>query len=97
MAQVIWRRTAIEDLRRLFYFLYEKDQSAANKAASAIKQGALRFETTPRIGCPIPDKTNRRELFIPFGARFYVIRYFLESSETVIIVRIWHSREDRVD
>ncbi len=40
------------------------------------------------------DSTQRRELFIPFGSGFYVLRYFL-TSDTVIIVRVWHGREDR--
>jgi plasmid stabilization system protein ParE len=41
------------------------------------------------------DETGRRELFIPFGASAYVLRYMQEDKDTVVVVRVWHSREIR--
>jgi plasmid stabilization system protein ParE len=97
MARVKWLPEAIVDFERLYYFLLDKDFDAANKAASNIVHGTALLETTPRIGRPMEDDKNRRELFVSFGAGAYVIRYRLESNEneTVVIVRIWHSRERR--
>lgn len=43
----------------------------------------------------MPDETGRRELFIAFGAGAYVIRYIQQDDSTVVVIRIWHSREDR--
>jgi plasmid stabilization system protein ParE len=40
------------------------------------------------------DDTGRRELFIPFGAGAYVLRYRIDR-DTVIVIRVWHSREAR--
>ena len=40
------------------------------------------------------DGTDRRELFLPFGASSYVLRYLIDE-QTVVIVRVWHGRENR--
>jgi toxin ParE1/3/4 len=93
-AKVVWRERSLEDIDRLYNFLHEKSEEAAAKAAQAILRGSSLLEESPRIGRPMADGTERRELFIPFGGGYYVLRYFL-ASNTVIIVRVWHGREDR--
>ena len=97
MPQVEWRSRAIADIERLYTFLRAKDAAAAQKMAYALSHGASLLETSPRIGRPIADTTNRRELLIPFGAGAYVIRYIISDGGTVIVIRVWHSREDRAD
>ena len=92
--KVVWRERALEDISRLYDFLFEKNEEAARKAAQVILRGSSLLEDTPRLGRPMADGTERRELFIPFGSGFYVIRYFF-ASDTVVIVRVWHEREDR--
>lgn len=94
-AKVVWRERALADIARLYAFLNEKDNQAAKRAVKVIREGTLLLESTPRIGRPMGDGTKRRELFLPFGSRFYVVRYFLESENIVIIVRVWHSKENR--
>ncbi len=93
-AKIVWREHALEDIDRLYNFLFEKDVQAAAKAAQVILRGSSLLEESSRLGRPMADGTGRRELFIPFGAGFYVLRYFL-TSDTVVIVRVWHGREDR--
>ena len=95
MAQVKWRPRAIADIGRLHGFLYKKDNVAARQAAYAIYQAVKLLEATPRIGRPMSDETRRRELFVPFGAAAYVIRYVLETDNSIIIIRVWHSKENR--
>ncbi|MEO8105016.1 MAG: type II toxin-antitoxin system RelE/ParE family toxin [Candidatus Saccharibacteria bacterium] len=97
MAQVKWRERAIVDIEHLHSFLYEKDNSAASKMALTISHAASLLETSPRIGRPMGDETGRRELFIPFGAGAYVIRYKLLGEDTVLIIRVWHNKETRTD
>ena len=92
--KVVWRERALQDIDRLYDFLYKKSEEAAEKAAQVVLRGSSLLEESPRLGRPMADGTGRRELFIPFGARFYVLRYFL-TGETVVIVRVWHGREDR--
>lgn len=93
-AKIVWRERALEDIDRLYNFLFEKKEGAATKAAQVILRGSSLLEDSSRLGRPMADGTQRRELFIPFGSGYYVLRYFL-TNETIVIVRVWHSREDR--
>jgi plasmid stabilization system protein ParE len=92
--EVVWRERALKDIDRLYNFLFEKNEDAAMNAAQVILRGSSLLEESPRIGRPMADGTGRRELFIPFGAGYYVLRYFF-VNEVVVIVRVWHGREDR--
>ena len=60
----------------------------------AIRVGAARLVDAPEIGRPLADGTGRRELLIPFGAGAYGLRYRIHD-ETVVVIRVWHSREVR--
>jgi plasmid stabilization system protein ParE len=93
-AKVVWRERALEDTSRLYDFLFEKNEEAAKKAAQIILRGSSLLEDSPKLGRPMADGTERRELFVPFGSGFYVLRYFI-TNDTVVIVRVWHGREDR--
>lgn len=90
-----WLPAAFQDIERLYEFLVEKDPNAAARAMEIILDGAEGLEDMPEIGKPMNDDTGRRELYIPFGAGAYVLRYKLDG-ETVVIIRVWHSREHRV-
>ncbi len=93
--QLKWLPEAIADVDRLHAFLREKSPGAAARAARAILDGADRLQELPELGRPLADETGRRELFLPFGAGAYVLRYKLENPSSVVIVRVWHSREER--
>ena len=95
MPAVRWPPEALDDLERLFAFLGEKSPEAAARAARTILDGADLLAVTPLLGRLMPDETGRRELFLPFAAGGYVLRYMLEDEQTVIIIRVWHSRELR--
>lgn len=92
--KLVWLPAARDDFRRLFDFLVEKDPAAAERAARAIRLGAKRLAAAPRLGRRMDDETERRELFVPFGVGAYVLRYRIRS-ETLVVIRVWHSREDR--
>lgn len=89
-----WLPEAWQDIQRLFEFLAHKDSNAAARALDVISDGADRLLESPEIGWPMGDDTQRRELYLPFGAGSYVLRYRLDG-EIVVIVRVWHSREHR--
>lgn len=95
MPEVKWLPEALDDLERLFEFLRKKNPDAAARAAQTILDGATLLVTSPRLGRPMPDKTDRRELFVPFASGAYVLRYILEQGKTPVILRVWHSRELR--
>lgn len=97
MAQVsgkaIWLTAATKDAVRLFYFLEKKDAEAARRMLQLLEEGAEFLTGSPRIGMPVGD--GRREFYMQFGGGYYVLRYMLDPEENVVIVRTWHSREDR--
>jgi plasmid stabilization system protein ParE len=90
-----WLPEALADIELLYIFLHKKSPDAAMRAAKAILAGAELLKANPSIGRPMQDNTDRREWFIPFGAGSYVLRCMLESDETAVIIRVWHSRESR--
>lgn len=95
MAAVKWLPEALADLDRLFDFLREKSPQAAARAARTILDGANLLADAPHLGRAMPDETGRRELPVPFAAGAYILRYRLDHDNTVIIIRVWHSREQR--
>jgi plasmid stabilization system protein ParE len=94
MSQVVWLPSALEDVIRLRSFLEDKSPEAANRVAAVIRSGAKMLADFPAIGRPMNDGTGRRELFLPFGTGNYVLRYKVDH-EIVVIIRAWHSRENR--
>jgi plasmid stabilization system protein ParE len=95
MPALKWLPEAQADLARLIEFLREKNPDAAARAAQTILDGANLLLTSPRLGRPMPDKTQRRELFIPFASGAYILRYMLDQDDTPVIIRVWHDREQR--
>ena len=95
MPSVKWLPEAIADVQRLHYFLKAKHPDAAARAARAILGGASLLENAPDLGRPMDDDTGRRELFVSFGAGAYVLRYMHDKDRTAVIIRVWHSREQR--
>ncbi len=91
---LFWLPEAFEDLERLHAFLLGKSTAAAEKVLRLIDEGVDRLLEYPELGSPMDDDTKRRELFLPFGAGAYIVRYRI-LNESVVIIRVWHSRELR--
>jgi plasmid stabilization system protein ParE len=92
--EVIWLPDAITDLIRLRKFIQDKNPSAAKRAASKIKEGALTLMSNPESGRPVEGLSSFREILIPFGVGNYVLRY-REDDAAIVVVRVWHSKEER--
>ena len=95
MTKLQWLPEALEDMERLHEFLRGKDIEAAHQCVFTILKGMKLLKASPRIGRPISDEMRQRELFMSFGAGAYVLRYRLNDADTITIVRVWHSRENR--
>ena len=93
MPTLRWLPEALADIERLHRFLADQSPAAARKAAAVILAGADQLERHPRIGRPLDD--SRREWFVPFGVGAYVLRYCLDTQGNPVVIRVWHSREDR--
>jgi len=93
--RLVWLPEARDDVQRLYDFLLEEAPLAAARAMRVIRQGGELLLEHPSAGRPMDDETARRELFIPFGVSAYVLRYRIHE-ETIVVLRVWHSREVRL-
>ncbi len=91
-----WLPEALNDLIRLREFIRVHNPAAAGRAANRIRETVGKLPDNPLIGKSVDDinDSTLRELFIPFGQGGYWLRYLIRE-ENIIIVRIWHGRENR--
>jgi plasmid stabilization system protein ParE len=94
MPQVVWLPEALADLVRHFDFLRLKNKEAAAQAAQAIREAGFSLAEMPGKGAALQDGSGRRKLIVPFGRYGYVMLYVLESDR-IVILRIYHGRENR--
>ena len=92
---VVWTPKAIEDIRRLYSFLAEKNSEAAKAAAALLLKQTELLEMFPYAGRPAEDlEPEHREIVIPFGVAGYVLLYrFDEEGATVTILAVRHQKE----
>lgn len=93
--QVRFTRGARQELTRLFGFLTEKDEQAADRALESIKKGITLLEEF-LFNCRKVDVANPffRELLIPFGSSGYVLLFEIEGEEIVTVLAARHQREE---
>ena len=96
MPRIKWLPDALADVERLHAFLHEKSPDAAAREARVILDGAGLLKSTPEIGRPMDDDTGRRELVLSFGTGAFVLRYMWDRGDTIVIIRVWHSKESRM-
>lgn len=95
MPGIIWTKPAVQDVQRLIDFVKAKNPTAARKAAQKIRKAASILAQNPHFGKPMEDETDRREFATNFGKRGYVLRYMIDDNQKIIIIRVWHSLEQR--
>lgn len=95
VSEVKWLPEALADIERLHEFLKQKSPDAAVRMVETILTGVQLLQNAPHVGRLMPDDTGRRELSMAFGSGAYVLRHKLEGENTVVIIRVWHSRERR--
>ena len=92
--RLVYSENAVADLVRLRAFLAEKDPFAAARVAAELLSRIESLCLFPEMGRTVelaqPPKIIRDAIF---GK--YIIRYSAHT-ETVVILRIWHHNEDRV-
>ena len=94
MPRVIITEGAVAGLERCRLFLADKNPHAVLKAAQSIEQKLTILETDPKIGRPLNDFPELRELIIPFGDSGYVSLYhFDENNNLVYVLAFKHQKE----
>ena len=94
MSKVVRLPEALQDVAQFCEFLAGKSPEAACKAADRIGYVARQLEQFPELGQPMADGA-RRQTFLHFGAGEHVIRYRRDDEGNVVVVRVWHCREQR--
>lgn len=93
MPKLIWSPQALLDVQRLYRFLAPKNQDAAKRAVTAIRQDVKVLILQPGIGRPVGDMDDEfRDWTIDFGDSGYVARNRLDA-EKVIILAVRHQKE----
>ena len=88
--QIIWSRTAVEDLKGIVQYIAMDDPDAAAKLADRIIQ---RFESASKLPFSnriVPEKAEEpiREVVL----KPYRLIYQVDSNRSVIhILRVWHA------
>ncbi len=81
---------AIQDLERLHEFVVEKNPAAANRIRDQLLASFQTLLKQPMAGKPVKSLPVRQ-----WVSGDYVIRYLIDGERSLMIVRIWHGREDR--
>ena len=87
---------ALEDLDRLYDFLLERDQEAAERALTAIERALALLAYSP-FSCrkALLQKNPRwREILIPFGHSGYVALFEVDDNQSVTVTAVRHQREE---
>lgn len=90
---LVYTDVAIEDLKRLREFIDFHNPLAAMKVAKLLTDKITLLKSFPQIGVPVlqaPDPSTVRDIVFDH----YIVRYSLHS-QTVIILKIWHTLEQR--
>jgi plasmid stabilization system protein ParE len=90
--QVKWSQVAVGDLGRLHEFLRIASPPAAKAVVDRLKQAPRMLQAQPQMGKPLTEFEPREVRRIVVGD--YEMRYEVQA-ETIFILRIWHSRENR--
>jgi len=94
MSRVIVTEGAVEGLERCRQFLVARGAEVARRASQAIGQQLLLLETTPRIGRPLSEMPELRELMIVFGDSGYVALYRYEPVEDAVYVLAFRHQKE---
>jgi plasmid stabilization system protein ParE len=93
--RIEYTEVAISDLIRLREFIAEHNPQAAQKAAAKLSAGIKSLAQQPRLGYPVmgaPDPEKIRDLIL----HPYIVRYTV-LPQSLLILRIWHQKEERED
>jgi plasmid stabilization system protein ParE len=94
MATIVWTASAQADLERHHDFLAASSPAVAAKAIQAIVAAGASLAQNPQRGAVIEQAAGLRKLPVRFGKAGFVLHYIMLEQE-VVILRIYHGREQR--
>lgn len=90
--QITWLTPALLDLQRLRDFILPHNRDAAQRAVKVVRAAVAALATNPRIGKPVEDMPDYRDLVIPFGSSGYLLRYRIHG-DVLYIIALRHCKE----
>ena len=93
-SEIVWLPGASRDVHRLRDFIKSDNPRAAQRAAKRIIEGVKLLQENPEAGVPVENHVDYRDLILSFGAGDYIIRYRIEMTSRITIVRVRHSKEE---
>jgi plasmid stabilization system protein ParE len=84
----------LADLERQYQFLKTQSPEAATRAIKAITTAGKSLSQSPQRGTPIASAPGLRKLRVTFGKFGYILHYTVLEDE-VLILRVYHGRQDR--
>ena len=94
MFQIVWTETAIDDLNRHYDFIKVSSTDAAVRAVQAIVSSGESLQQNPHRGTIVDEIGGLRKLLVSFGKYGFIIHYVILEND-VVILRIYHGRENR--
>lgn len=93
MPHLIWSRSALQDVQRVYHFLAKSNIDAAKRAVKTIRESVNIIARQPEIGRPVEDiQLEFREWMIGFGDSGYVALYRYDAN-IVVILAVRHQKE----
>lgn len=90
--RIRWSADAVSDLARLYEFLKPLAPEAAANVLYRLGQAPDKLADFPRLGHKLEAYEPREVRRIFVGD--YEVRYEI-ADRTIVILRVWHCREDR--
>jgi plasmid stabilization system protein ParE len=92
--EIEWSQDALADLYRFAEFLHRNYPSLAGRIARAIIDKAQLLSTFPRLGRPLTDRGDFRQIVLQVLNAPYVFQYRYDG-ERLVVLRVFHGREHR--
>jgi plasmid stabilization system protein ParE len=92
--EIEWSQDALADLDRFAAFLHQHHASLAAQIARAIIDKAQLLSMFPRLGRPMTDRGEYRQVVLQVLNAPYVFQYRYDGVRLVML-RIFHGRELR--
>lgn len=91
--KIFYTYSAVQDLQRLHDFIAKESSKAASEVSTKLRQAIKRLLEFPMLGREVKS-TDKSVSLRDLVTGKYVIRYALLERE-ILVLRIWHSKEDR--
>jgi addiction module RelE/StbE family toxin len=91
---IVWTKPALKDVQALVDAWAEINPEIAAQVANLIRKAGQSLSDSPKRGAMVKDAPDVRKLQVPFGRSGFVIHYAVLEEE-VVILRVYHGRQDR--